>query len=127
MGALLERIDELLRTVGSAGDSWRNATARIENTLTEGYAHALALEGERWRLHRQIGEAAASLTPDDTDGAQEISTLARRLARALAVPGVNHARSGAVALDLRTGAMIFARKGSRPLSPASVEKLPVTY
>jgi chromosome segregation ATPase len=82
MGALLERIDELLRTVGSAGDSWRNATARIENTLTEGYAHALALEGERWRLHRRIGEAAAGLSRDDADGAHEISLLARRLAEA---------------------------------------------
>src|ERR671936_166254 len=81
MGALLERIDELLRTVGSAGDSWRNATARIENTLTDGYAHALALEGERWRLHRRLGEAAAELDEDDAESVREISSLARRLAQ----------------------------------------------
>jgi hypothetical protein len=32
--------------------------ARMEDTLTEGYAKALALEAERWRLERRIGEVA---------------------------------------------------------------------
>ena len=32
--------------------------ARVEDTLTEGYARALAIEAERWRLERRIGEVA---------------------------------------------------------------------
>src|SRR6266566_2933687 len=33
----------------------------IEHTLTAGYARALALEAERWRLERRIAEVAATL------------------------------------------------------------------
>jgi hypothetical protein len=29
--------------------------ARVEDTLTEGYARAPAIEAERWRLERRIG------------------------------------------------------------------------
>jgi hypothetical protein len=49
---------------------------RVEQTLTDGYAHALQLEGERWRLQRRLGEIAASL---DTGGTRELPRLARRL------------------------------------------------
>ena len=30
----------------------------IETTLTDGYAEALALEAERWRIERRLGEVA---------------------------------------------------------------------
>jgi D-alanyl-D-alanine carboxypeptidase/D-alanyl-D-alanine-endopeptidase (penicillin-binding protein 4) len=50
-----------------------------------------------------------------------------RLARALAVPGVSSATSGAFAVDLATGETIFARNADVPLQPASNEKLGVTY
>jgi hypothetical protein len=53
--------------------------ARIEDTLTEGYARALALEAERWRLERRIGEVARQ---DGTDVAEELRTLGTRLTRA---------------------------------------------
>jgi serine-type D-Ala-D-Ala carboxypeptidase/endopeptidase (penicillin-binding protein 4) len=53
--------------------------------------------------------------------------LSARLARALAVPHVDHARSGAVAVDLTTGEVVFARNASRSLAPASTEKLPLTF
>jgi sirohydrochlorin ferrochelatase len=33
----------------------------IEDTLTAGYARALALEAERWRLERRIAEVATQL------------------------------------------------------------------
>ena len=33
----------------------------IEHTLTAGYARALALEAERWRLERRIAQVAAEL------------------------------------------------------------------
>jgi serine-type D-Ala-D-Ala carboxypeptidase/endopeptidase (penicillin-binding protein 4) len=55
------------------------------------------------------------------------SQLQVRLARALHVPHVALARSSAVALDLTTGTVLFQQNGSRPLAPASNEKLPLTY
>jgi D-alanyl-D-alanine carboxypeptidase/D-alanyl-D-alanine-endopeptidase (penicillin-binding protein 4) len=55
------------------------------------------------------------------------SPLAKRLARALAVPHVSQARTGAVAFDLQTGATLFSEHEALPLAPASNEKLAVTY
>lgn len=52
--------------------------------------------------------------------------LASRLGRALAVPHVAQTATGAEALDLETGAVVFVQNGSRPLAPASNEKLAVT-
>jgi hypothetical protein len=56
---------------------------QLDTTLTAGYAHALQLEAERWRLERRIGEVAAKLVDDkselDTD---ELASLARRLTSA---------------------------------------------
>ena len=46
-----EQIEELLSADAPT-------LARMEDTLTEGYARALALEAERWRLERRIGEVA---------------------------------------------------------------------
>jgi D-alanyl-D-alanine carboxypeptidase/D-alanyl-D-alanine-endopeptidase (penicillin-binding protein 4) len=54
-------------------------------------------------------------------------TLAARLTRALAVPHVDPARTAALAVDLRTGAVVFARNPMLPLVPASNQKLPVAY
>jgi ABC-type phosphate transport system auxiliary subunit len=56
---------------------------RLDATLTAGYAHALQLEAERWRLERRIGEIAASLE-DDRQGPEvdELARLGRRLALA---------------------------------------------
>jgi hypothetical protein len=52
----------------------------LEDTLTTGYARALALEAERGRLERQLGEAAAV---GDGEGAQKlaakVSTADQRL------------------------------------------------
>ena len=59
--------------------------ARIEHTLTDGYARALALEAERLRLERRIGEVAARLGDEDADdelGRKELSVLVRRLSSA---------------------------------------------
>jgi hypothetical protein len=55
------------------------ALARMEDTLTVGYARALALEAERWRLERRIAEVAAQLAegagPADAD---DLASLARQ-------------------------------------------------
>jgi hypothetical protein len=53
--------------------------ARMEDTLTEGYAKALALEAERWRLERRIGEVARE---GRTDIGEELRSLGTRLTHA---------------------------------------------
>ena len=55
------------------------------------------------------------------------ASLPTSLDRALRVPHVSLARTGAVAIDLSTGETIYARNGALPLLPASNEKLTVTY
>jgi hypothetical protein len=53
--------------------------ARVEDTLTEGYARALAIEAERWRLERRIGEVARE---GGGDVGEELRTLGTELTRA---------------------------------------------
>jgi D-alanyl-D-alanine carboxypeptidase/D-alanyl-D-alanine-endopeptidase (penicillin-binding protein 4) len=53
--------------------------------------------------------------------------LATRLARALQVPHVDQRRTGALAVDLVTGSVVFARNARLSLLPASNEKLAVAY
>ena len=55
------------------------------------------------------------------------SPLSKRLAKALVVPHVSQARTGAVALDLQTGETLFAEHDALPLVPASNEKLAIAY
>jgi serine-type D-Ala-D-Ala carboxypeptidase/endopeptidase (penicillin-binding protein 4) len=70
---------------------------------------------------------ALTLAPGTTAGSPADRPLSTRLARALAVPHIDHARSGAVAVDLTTGEVVFARNPTRSLAPASTEKLALTY
>jgi predicted nucleic acid-binding Zn-ribbon protein len=52
----------------------------IERTLTDGYAHALSLEAEKWRLEKRINELAQSLQSGDTaKKARELAALAKRV------------------------------------------------
>jgi ABC-type phosphate transport system auxiliary subunit len=52
----------------------------IEHTLTAGYARALAIEAERWRLERRIADVAARLGDEVTDeDASELADLGQRL------------------------------------------------
>ncbi|MGZ4291466.1 MAG: D-alanyl-D-alanine carboxypeptidase/D-alanyl-D-alanine endopeptidase [Gaiellaceae bacterium] len=53
--------------------------------------------------------------------------LPTRLANALAVRGNPSSASAAVALDLESGGIVFARHADLSLAPASNEKLPVTF
>ena len=55
------------------------------------------------------------------------ASLQTSLDRALHVPHVSLARTGAVAIDLTNDQTVYARNGSLPLIPASNEKLPVTF
>jgi chromosome segregation ATPase len=69
---MLRHIEELL------GDE-EPTLARLEDTLTEGYAQALALEAERWRLERRLGEVARE---GSADLGEELRSLGSRLTRA---------------------------------------------
>jgi ABC-type phosphate transport system auxiliary subunit len=76
--ALLEQIDELLAEPDSVGDS--ATLADLERTLTDGYAYALALESERWRLEQRLSELAGELDEGDQDRkSQELAQISRRL------------------------------------------------
>jgi hypothetical protein len=73
MTDLLEKINTLIDT--STGD-----VDEIEHTLTDGYAQALSLEAERWRLERRVSEVAHEIERGDVAAkARELSTLATRL------------------------------------------------
>jgi len=70
---LLQNIQAILSTKSGDLDA-------IERTLTDGYAHALSLEAEKWRLERRLTEAVQGLESGDTAAkAREISSLAERI------------------------------------------------
>jgi hypothetical protein len=72
---LIDRIRSLLdRRAADPGDS----VTDVEHTLTDGYAAALELEGERLRIERRMTELAR--TVEDPEGAGELRGLAARLA-----------------------------------------------
>ena len=52
----------------------------IEHTLTAGYARALALEAERWRLERRVTGLSRGIERGDTlSKARELADVAQRL------------------------------------------------
>jgi len=55
------------------------------------------------------------------------ASLEARLTKALASPYVDPGRTGAFAVDLRTGQVIYRHNASRALVPASTEKLTVAF
>lgn len=77
LAAITDRINVLLDRLerGDYPDQ-----ARLEDTLTDGYACALSLDAECDRLERRIAEHAAQLTSESGDEhARELSALARML------------------------------------------------
>jgi len=68
-------IHDEIRTLLDAPPSGEDAPSldHIEHTLTAGYARALALEAERWRLERKIAAVAAQLGRES--GKQQTSEL----------------------------------------------------
>jgi ABC-type phosphate transport system auxiliary subunit len=75
LAPLLERITGLLKN--RSADPGKPLVTEMEDTLTDGYARALQLEGERLRLERRIGELAHSV--DGREQADELKALAGRL------------------------------------------------
>jgi len=81
--ALLEQIDELLASPSPEEEP--AALARLERTLTDGYAHALSLEAERLRLERRMTELAGELHDGNREQkAKELAQVSRRISRARA-------------------------------------------
>src|SRR6478672_8091006 len=68
-GTMMQEIEELLTADAPSLD-------RLESMLTDGYAQALALEAERWRLERRLGEVAREGGAGIGD---ELSSIGRRL------------------------------------------------
>jgi hypothetical protein len=80
MPPLLDQIDALLEDGMSPAEP--QVVLRIERTLTDGYASALALEAERLRIERQIeGVTVAINSGDSQSRANELSLLSRRRAK----------------------------------------------
>ena len=73
MGDLHDRISELIAAP-------HRDPERLDSTLTDGYALALALEAECHRLTRRLAELAQTLRPGDpSEKTLELSEVARRL------------------------------------------------
>jgi uncharacterized protein YidB (DUF937 family) len=53
--------------------------AAIEHALTAGYAEALTLEAERWRIERRVADVAALIGGGEAGYADELAGLGRRL------------------------------------------------
>jgi hypothetical protein len=71
---LLDRIQVLVD--GRDPSAPERLLERMEHTLTDGYARALALEGEHLRIAREIGAAAAE---SSRAAAERLGALAERL------------------------------------------------
>ncbi|MDQ3857980.1 MAG: hypothetical protein M3327_05965 [Actinomycetota bacterium] len=76
LASLVDRITHLVDEPGE--DDPDRLLERMEHTLTDGYAHALALEGESIRIERQIGRAVALI--HEADSTERLPALANRLA-----------------------------------------------
>lgn len=73
MTELLDRIQTLI-------DSEASDLDQIERTLTDGYAAALSLEAERWRIERRIAEVTHGIQRGDVaKKARELASLSKRL------------------------------------------------
>ena len=74
----MQHIEELLDAPASGEAA--PTLERMEATLTDGYAQALALEAERSRIERRIGEVASTAEErSDVGLAEELTALAGRM------------------------------------------------
>jgi hypothetical protein len=72
---LRDEIADLLRMPESGAGA--PSIDAIESALTDGYAAKLALEGERWRIERRLGEVARDA--GRATGRRELARLAEQL------------------------------------------------
>jgi tRNA C32,U32 (ribose-2'-O)-methylase TrmJ len=74
---VIERIRSLLAALNNGNSE--PSRERIESTLTEGYAEALALDGERLRLERKIDDVTAHLASGSRSRLYELQRVMARL------------------------------------------------
>ena len=74
-----------------------------------------------------IGALACVLALGTGTSSAGETDLRTNLAATLRSPALSLGRTGAIAMDARTGAVIFAHNATRPVAPASNEKVPVAW
>jgi hypothetical protein len=75
--------DELGALIAAPPARDQAGRARVERTLTDGYAGAMKLEAERLRLERRIGEVAAQVSVDNRGAkTEELADLSLKLSEA---------------------------------------------
>jgi hypothetical protein len=75
--------DELGALIAAPPAADKASRARVERTLTNGYAGAMKLEAERLRLERRIGEIATQVSVKRRGAeTEELAELSLRLSRA---------------------------------------------
>ncbi|HYZ18658.1 MAG TPA: hypothetical protein VE615_03860 [Gaiellaceae bacterium] len=81
MAQTLDTVFEHVRALLAAPQNGGAAPARdrLELTLTEGYAAALALDGDRMRLERRIEQLTFSFAEGDESRPEELRRLIARL------------------------------------------------
>jgi hypothetical protein len=72
---MLDLFDKITALLGASNGD----LDQIEHTLTDGYAFALSLEAEQWRLEKRIAEVVQEIQHGATAGrVAELGTLANR-------------------------------------------------
>ncbi len=85
------------------------------------------LRSARLAAAAAVAAAAALAAAAPGSGTPPARSLAARLNAALTATGIGRGHTGAMALDLDSGAVVFAHNAAVPFVPASNEKLPVAY
>lgn len=71
---------ELLDQINALVTAPQPDAGQVERTLTDGYAQALSLEAEKWRLEKRRAEVADEIHRGDmAQKAAELAAIARRL------------------------------------------------
>ena len=78
----------------------------------------------RLRLALSLLAIAATLVSSPLAASSDLAT---RLSKALRSPTLSLAQTSAIAVDASTGTVLFAHNETRPVHPASNEKLPVSW
>ena len=95
--------------------------------LRRGVLAALAVLFVTLGTSGSIAAQGTAAEQETVSGRAGASGLEARLGKALASPYVDPRQTAALAIDLRTGRLLFQRNAEVPLTPASAEKLPVAF
>ena len=126
LGGLVQQRPDLGQEVRELVDQRRRIIAGAARGGMGREAHLRPLFGPLGRVALVLLTLALALAAAaPAEGA--VPGLSARLERALRVPQVDPRRTAALALDLRTGVVVYSRNPSLALVPASNEKLPVAY